>query len=1118
MDTKSVRSLRALGGVSTVALSVGMAPMALAQDAPPPPPPPTPVPFPIPVIPDAPLNVQECAFDVAPTPSTLVCAPGTDADGFQQNADGVDVTVEAGAQVQGEIQLGDSVFIQIDGDIVNASGSNALDFGDDATIVNNGLVNASPFFDAIISVDERADLTNNGTINSVGNDFVAGVIVGSDSVIVNDGLIALDGNGNVGILGGIGPASTGVSVTNTADGQIIMDGRDTGIAVAIGISDDAVVVNEGLIQVEGPLSGGVLVGENSSVTNSGDILVNGDTSIAVIGVDALVLDNSGFIVATGDDSRAVEAENGLTLTNTGAIEATGIAIDTRDSASITNELDAFITTTGDGATIQAGDSLTLLNNGTIRNDGSGTNGVDAGEGLNLTNTGAILASGDGANAVRGGASMALTNSGAITAQGANGVTVDTGAGSTIDNSGTIASTGAAGVAVILADTSALLNASDASVTVSGLDAIAVLAANDTVITNSGTIEATGDTSQAIRAAGDFTLTNTGFIAATGGAVDVVGVADITNEEGGAITAGGAYGVRFNAGSSLTNRGEISGATGVIGSAGDDFVANFGAITGTANGVSLGEGEDEFQQWTGASVAGNVALGGGNDTFVLEGASSSIAGVIDGGAGSDRAILAGVFDSDNFVGFETYQLGSTLGGTLDDVDIDGARTLDGDVVQTGVVNIDLGVDTLTATGSITLEETAVINIATPLDEELVGQEVLVLQEGTTFTDNGATINIIDDDLLLDYTVVFGSLSVQVDFVDPILETNTSDVNITRFGNAVEEAYATGTLGAVNFAALNAQPDVQAYTVALAEGLPSLSDGVAREIFESGSLATQGLERHLAGDEPGAWGQIAVRGAHQDARGESIDGYDSDQTVFTIGSDIMPGDSFRFGVLASYAEIDVEDETATGALTNDQSVESYRIGGYLSFKLGERGFSNTEVSYLTGSVDSTRSGALGTIRSSYDFDGVAARSVFGYDVLPDENVSLTPTVGFNAAHINFDDLVEAGGFNFEIAQGDARFFEARIGAELAAQMSEKVSGFIQGTVVHDLEDSARSLRLDSAELRSFFVTQPVRERDRFELSAGANIDVSDSFSIEVGYLGDFNDGYSGHSARASARIAF
>ncbi|MEO0698442.1 MAG: autotransporter outer membrane beta-barrel domain-containing protein, partial [Pseudomonadota bacterium] len=295
-------------------------------------------------------------------------------------------------------------------------------------------------------------------------------------------------------------------------------------------------------------------------------------------------------------------------------------------------------------------------------------------------------------------------------------------------------------------------------------------------------------------------------------------------------------------------------------------------------------------------------------------------------------------------------------------------------------------------------------------------------------------------------------------------------------------------------------------------------VAREIFESGSLASQGLDRHLKAEGTGVWGQLAVRGANQDAISQSVDGYDSDQTVFTIGGDLMLGDATRVGLMASYADIGVQDETATGSQTNDQDVESIRLGFYMSTTLFDRGFVNTEFSYITGEVDTARSGVLGSVSSSYDFDGFASRSVFGYDLLADENISLTPTVGINAMEINFDDALEAGGFGFTVQQGDARFVEARFGAELGAQVSEKVSGFVQGTVVHDLIDTQRSLRLTSNELPTFAISQPVREQDRFELAAGASIDVTDSFAIEIGYLGDFNEGYQGHSGRASVRIAF
>ena len=68
-------------------------------------------------------EAAECAPDTMAMPNTLICGPGTDVDGFQQDIDDVVVTVEEGAQVQGEIQLGDKVNAAINGDIVVSGGT-----------------------------------------------------------------------------------------------------------------------------------------------------------------------------------------------------------------------------------------------------------------------------------------------------------------------------------------------------------------------------------------------------------------------------------------------------------------------------------------------------------------------------------------------------------------------------------------------------------------------------------------------------------------------------------------------------------------------------------------------------------------------------------------------------------------------------------------------------------------------------------------------------------------------------------------------------------------------------------------------------------------------------------
>ncbi|QIQ86797.1 autotransporter outer membrane beta-barrel domain-containing protein [Erythrobacter sp.] len=234
--------------------------------------------------------------------------------------------------------------------------------------------------------------------------------------------------------------------------------------------------------------------------------------------------------------------------------------------------------------------------------------------------------------------------------------------------------------------------------------------------------------------------------------------------------------------------------------------------------------------------------------------------------------------------------------------------------------------------------------------------------------------------------------------------------------------------------------------------------------------------------------------------------------------MRTEGVRLGLVASYADIETQDLRADRIPTELNEAESIKLGGYIAASFLERGFINTEVAYPTGEIESRRDDFLGTIASNYDFDGLMTRSTAGYDLIADENVSITPTIGVNAARIEFDDVTEAGSFGFTVERGDAEFLELRGGLQLGARVSEGVSGLVSGNVIRDLADSQRSFRLSSSQLGTFFTALPLRECDRFELAAGASIDVSETFAIDVGYLGDFNEGYRGNSARATARIAF
>ncbi|MEM7689000.1 MAG: autotransporter domain-containing protein [Pseudomonadota bacterium] len=886
----------------------------------------------------------------------------------------------------------------------------------------------------------------------------------------------------------------------------------------VGDTDQTLNILGGTATIQGNVT------ETVQVLGTADLTIAADASVNVDGADGInveaddtAITNLGSITSVGE--RAIEAgdADGVTITNSGTIEATDRAINLGDSATITNEMGGLINTTGDSDTIQTGDDLTIINNGTISNEGFDTKIIDAGDGLTVTNNGTITSDWKG---VEGEANFTLTNNAGARIFSTNDEAVEADdAGLVVVNDGEI----------IAPKDDAVDGGADVTITNTGLiqggenDGLEL---DSGTITNSGIIE-----SLSSDPSGDFSdagLTNRELDAG----IDFDGVDDpdtlagpatdlVTNLAGGVIR--GDIGINASSGN-FVDDGEGGSQAGSPANVRSQTIVNFGEITanlinpvtGRMDAVLLSFGDDEFQQWTGAVVNGWVDLEGGDDTFILEGTSSSVSGSVSGGMGDDTAILAGDLDSDNIVNFETIQLGSTLGGTLNDLDITGNRAIAGDVVHVGVVNIDLGVDSLTTSGSITLEESGVLNIGTPLDVALIGQSVLVFDVGTGFTNKGASVNILDDDLLIDYTPVAGSLRVNVSSADVLV--GDTDPNLAAASFALARGLTQQTLEAPAFATLNALPDASAYADALAQALPSLSNGAAREIFETGNLAGQALDRHLSSEGSGVWGQIAVRGVERDAVSATVDGYESDQLVFTVGGDVALGETLRFGVLASYADIDIDDETATGARRSQQEIESIRLGAYAAGTFGDRAFVNAEIAYLTGEIESSRAGPLGAVSSAYDFDGFAGRFVVGYDLLPDENVALTPTMGLNAAQINFDDAVEAGGLGFTVDRDDANFFEGRLGIEASALLSEMVNGFIQGTVVYDFLDDPRLLNLTSAQVGSFAIAPALREQNRFELAAGATVDVSENFAIDLGYLGDFASGYDGHSGRVSVRIAF
>ncbi|MGB3710179.1 MAG: hypothetical protein WA985_00665 [Erythrobacter sp.] len=1064
------------------------------------------------------------------------------------------------------------------GDIVLSGTTTSTVFADGTgslAVTDTGSIDVEDGTGVIVSVDDFV-ITNAGTISSGG--FAAIDATGVEGLVVNNtGLINANGDGGIAIYGDItasDPDSEETTVTVSNSGTIsATDGADFGVVVL----GNAVVGNtaDGTISSTGDGGAAVFIAGSGTIDNDGTITASGDGAAAVsVGGDASV-DNSGDITADGDDSAGVLLFAGGDVVNSGTISGgVGVAANFTDDANSVTNFGSIVGTDGNAVLLGNGDDEFQAFNG------SSVDGVvDGGDGtdrLVFGNNGADLLTvnlsgidddlddddddSDDTDSDVDGIDASYINFETVGFRDLNGGIDLVGEsdeafsllGGNITLSGTLTNT-------LTAEAPGTLTVAETGV-ISTDDVVGLfVAADGFTVVNGGMIASEGESAIDASTVTGFTLANTGMIQSDSSHAISLNQGDITNaglieapisddmdddDDGDGILAAISFAGDADEESTVTNqvdgtiRGDIAILAFADGSDDDDdddnlsqnrqVVANFGTIEGTSGiAVGLGDGNDEFQQWTGASVSGDIALEGDDDTFILEGRLTSIDGVVDGGDGDDTVILAGILDRDDifedsiFENFENFQLGSTLGtpdnglATLNDLVIEGDRTLENDVTIVGEVILGLGVDSLTIDdGTITLAETGIVTVNTPLDRELIGQTVAVLVADDT-DDQGGTINIIDDDLLLAYTPT-GLLSVTVSGDNPVFDD--TDRNIRVFGDALADAVDAGTLDDDTFEDLNDLGTPDAFRNALADALPSLSGAVAREIFETASASSQAIAHPHANEGGSVWGQVMYRTAEQGSRTLSTDGYDSDQLIFTAGIDFLPLENFSLGVIGSYADIENDDTERGGAVTGTSDVESIKVGGYASGSFFGSSFFTAELSYLTGEVEDARTGFFGDTSSAYDFDGYFARAELGIDLAGADNVGIVPTIGVHHASIDFDDSVETGGFGFDIERGDVDFTELRGGLEINGDVSSIIQAYAEATYIHDLEDSPRSFTLNSAEVGPFTAHLPLREQDRFEVAAGAMIGVSEGFGLELGYLGDFADDYNAHSARANLRITF
>ncbi|HCC0802795.1 TPA: EntS/YbdA MFS transporter [Escherichia coli] len=364
----------------------------------------------------------------------------------------------------------------------------------------------------------------------------------------------------------------------------------------------------------------VITGDNTTVNNTGKTIVDGKgtTGTEIAGNNAVVnqdgeLDVSGGghgIDITGD-SATVDNKGGMTVTDPDSI---GIQID-GDKAVVNNDGDSAISNGGTGTQVN-GDEATVNNNGSTTVDGQGSTGTEiAGNNAVVNQDGTLDVSGGGHGIDITGDSATVDNKGGMTVTDPDsiGIQID-GDEATVNNNGNTTVDGKDSTGTEINGDKAIVNNDGDSTILDGGTGTRITG-DDATANNSGNTTVDGQGSTGTEIAGNNAVVNQdGELDVSGGGhgIDITGDSATVDNKGG-MTVADADSIGI----------QIDGDKAVVNNDGDNAISNGG--TGTQvngdeatvnnNGNTTVDGKDS----TGTEINGDKAIvNNDGDSTILDG--------------------------------------------------------------------------------------------------------------------------------------------------------------------------------------------------------------------------------------------------------------------------------------------------------------------------------------------------------------------------------------------------------------------------------------------------------------------------------------------------------------------
>ena len=593
------------------------------------------------------------------------------------------------------------------------------------------------------------------------------VITGDNTTVNNTGKTIVDGKGAT------GTEIAGNNAVVNQDGELDVSGGGHGIDIT---GDSATVDNKGGMTVTDPDSIGIQIdGDKAVVNNDGDNAIsNGGAGTQVNGNEATV-NNNGNTTVDGKDSTGTEI-NG-------------------DKAIVNNDGDSTILDGGTGTRI-TGDDATANNSGNTTVDGQGSTGTEiAGNNAVVNQDGELDVSGGGHGIDITGDSATVDNKGGMTVADADsiGIQID-GDKAVVNNDGDNAiSNGGTGTQVN-GDEATVNN--NGNTTVDGKDSTGTEINGDKAIVNNDGDSTILDGGTGTRITGDdATANNSGNTTVDGQGstgTEIAGNNAVVNQDGELDVSGGGHGIDITGDSAtVDNKGgmtvtdpdsigiQIDGDKAVVNNDGDSAISNGG--TGTqVNGDEAtvnnnGKTTVDGQGSTGTEIAGNNAVvnqdgeldvsGGGHGVDITGDSATvdnkggmtvtdpdSIGIQIDG----DKAVV----NNDGDSAISNGGTGTQVNGDEATVNNNGKTTVDGQgsigteiagnnavVNQDGTLDVSGGGHGIDITGdSATVDNKGGMTVTDPdsIGIQIDGDKAVVNNDGDSAISNGGTGTQINGD--------------------------------------------------------------------------------------------------------------------------------------------------------------------------------------------------------------------------------------------------------------------------------------------------------------------------------------------------------------------------------------